>query len=1214
METRGIRMNEARDDKNGSDKTEEYSKIKSKINGFSESSQVLLKVLEEVKDIHPFIGVAVIAFKAVVTLELKRRENDDKVVFLLVKMQDLMETLVQLRAIPSDQKTSDQLYTVEEKLASLCAKIEKDIQGCGNLCDTFSKKRFLVKLLKGSIYEIRLEEMAQTLDERQRELQFALGLFTARGIQSINDTLRSAHDDINMLLLLQMLQSSAEKEFLDIVNAKGGPSKCMQDEEILSELIQIRRGASRELPTNPDPDADDASITPQRVSTHAHHISPTYPPQPTSRYNHEMYGSRHRSRRTHYGHDEYGEGYAPEPPRTSHQRSHATPTRSAAPGYRSHYHHQHRGTYAYDSDDKHPSDAEIKQLKEELAKDVDEELNQNQDVFLRKFQEQQRQLLVIELTVVKQGDRVVREVRSGPHDRIYHEELRSIWKEMGWKLVVPTVEFVRTLHDYFVSQHQDMQILDDHFNRPPEPGSTPENEMAALSRSLNAAKQRSEEKWALKSLHYTKLQPVAEAFDADYSGYVSVWEANQVLSLRPDGWSLLSWLAYWASGRHSAITQYCIKIGDILDNMHLLLRHRVLPVNRHTVNRYLDRMRTLERVLATTLPCDEAPEGELALRISRYTQNEEERMVHILQALDYEIDGSDTIELITNRYQIERNFFPLVYLLLRRHLAVIRLACDVTLDIREMVTATSSLKTIFQAVKSRVSTLKVMFLDDSTFSSFLQTFAFGMYYGVYSNTVVLFPPLKENEDQETGDTTPAPVSWLTHKPPKLTDTAPLQFYSPEDPIQFESCIGDHVNGYWSGYLTGSDKRSPNTNRLLQFRISNWKGSKFEGDGSYSEGEISVEGSYDSKTNVLEATIVGTADINRSESGDSDLKVFISGSVDTISAGHLGKQYQISGVWNTSKEEGSITLRQTPAWTYQFRQRYPGQTTNERWKFALQAVLYRVRSKRGILHKAFCVEKLKEIRQSVYSLKQQMLIEASVSEDAEDILSRLAPSDSRLCHWLARFAIWPTVHFNAECGCGKPVIGSRILRFMGPVSSLALEEVCQHEGGIPLSRVDECIKTVQILHRRDKYELTQLVEPLSEQISALCRHPVSVAVIGNDNPVIRVPGRPTTRSVMSLLSRRISTGKGKRQPGTPAAPNVGFTRRFRSSSGSSQFVPAPRKGADASLSCVCCETSLPDGIWNAISVCLMCSVPEDSEKLLVMCSRCELLGRRYKTVV
>ena len=110
-------------------------------------------------------------------------------------------------------------------------------------------------------------------------------------------------------------------------------------------------------------------------------------------------------------------------------------------------------------------------------------------------------------------------------------------RTQGWKLVVPATEFVHTLHDYFVAQHRDMTVLDDHFNRPPAPGSTnADQEMAALSRVMKTAKLRSEKRWALKSLHFSKLQPVLEAFDADSSSYVSVWEANQVLSLRPSGW------------------------------------------------------------------------------------------------------------------------------------------------------------------------------------------------------------------------------------------------------------------------------------------------------------------------------------------------------------------------------------------------------------------------------------------------------------------------------------------------------------------------------------------------------------------------------------------------------------------------------------------------------------------------------------------------------
>ena len=63
-----------------------------------------------------------IAFKAVVSLELKRRENDDKVMFLLVKIQELMEVLVQCVAcfvfIPqiSDNLPQDYALFLRERI------------------------------------------------------------------------------------------------------------------------------------------------------------------------------------------------------------------------------------------------------------------------------------------------------------------------------------------------------------------------------------------------------------------------------------------------------------------------------------------------------------------------------------------------------------------------------------------------------------------------------------------------------------------------------------------------------------------------------------------------------------------------------------------------------------------------------------------------------------------------------------------------------------------------------------------------------------------------------------------------------------------------------------------------------------------------------------------------------------------------------------------
>jgi len=73
-------------------------------------------LLDEVAKIHPFVGgpltvtilypkpriltiyttiVAVLAFKGVISLELKRRDNDQKVIALKLQMQEMMAVLLE---------------------------------------------------------------------------------------------------------------------------------------------------------------------------------------------------------------------------------------------------------------------------------------------------------------------------------------------------------------------------------------------------------------------------------------------------------------------------------------------------------------------------------------------------------------------------------------------------------------------------------------------------------------------------------------------------------------------------------------------------------------------------------------------------------------------------------------------------------------------------------------------------------------------------------------------------------------------------------------------------------------------------------------------------------------------------------------------------------------------------------------------------------------
>jgi hypothetical protein len=91
-----------------------FNFVKEQVSHFTENSRVLVRVLDEVGKAHPFIlstyvitlifvsllsnadaycVVAVSAFKAAITLELNRRDNDQKVITLNVTMCDMMQVM-----------------------------------------------------------------------------------------------------------------------------------------------------------------------------------------------------------------------------------------------------------------------------------------------------------------------------------------------------------------------------------------------------------------------------------------------------------------------------------------------------------------------------------------------------------------------------------------------------------------------------------------------------------------------------------------------------------------------------------------------------------------------------------------------------------------------------------------------------------------------------------------------------------------------------------------------------------------------------------------------------------------------------------------------------------------------------------------------------------------------------------------------------------------
>jgi hypothetical protein len=61
-----------------------------------------------------------------------------------------------------------------------------DIKACANTCDTYTKKKLVVKILKGPVWEGKLVAFVGKFTKRRGEFEFALSIHTALGVDAAN--------------------------------------------------------------------------------------------------------------------------------------------------------------------------------------------------------------------------------------------------------------------------------------------------------------------------------------------------------------------------------------------------------------------------------------------------------------------------------------------------------------------------------------------------------------------------------------------------------------------------------------------------------------------------------------------------------------------------------------------------------------------------------------------------------------------------------------------------------------------------------------------------------------------------------------------------------------------------------------------------------------------------------------------------------------------
>ncbi|KAF7353558.1 EF-hand domain-containing protein [Mycena sanguinolenta] len=373
-------------------------------------------------------------------------------------------------------------------------------------------------------------------------------------------------------------------------------------------------------------------------------------------------------------------------------------------------------------------EAITRSIKEEMKMGIDAYLARESDQFELKFNAFRALMLDdMKTTLRHDNDRLLTAFAAGPHDRILDKDIYIVWKDMHWGGNVKARHFIIAVQDHFLHKYnkEERQIHEASRNaiegksQPPaesasstviddqpvtmQPGGTDENAS------------ESEDLWAAQFITLTRMRPILEAFDDDASGWISVAEANTFTSSRPKNYSVIKWLAFWAAGFPVVCYRYAQAIENVRNCM-VAISADVLQCNRAGVDSYMRSMdlNILDFLVHTVVDDFDDDEGEddAVAHFDEYIEDEAARLAQRLESFGWVIDDN-TLLPITGMSRIERHIFPLAFILLRRHLQILQIACKQPLNPRELSEARDSMGVLAKALYTRVRTLASNFRNQN---------------------------------------------------------------------------------------------------------------------------------------------------------------------------------------------------------------------------------------------------------------------------------------------------------------------------------------------------------------------------------------------------------------------------------------------------------------------------------------------------------------------
>jgi hypothetical protein len=582
---------------------------------------------------------------------------------------------------------------------------------------------------------------------------------------------------------------------------------------------------------------------------------------------------------------------------------------------------------------------------------------------------------------------------------------------------------------------------------------------------------RNRNAWAIKFIDVSRLQPILEAFDDDASGFITISEMNRFTSSRPADWSLPHWIAFWADGYKASIIDYANKIEELLAKMEGV-RAEVLPPNRRSVDDYFrfvwESVHTLTAAVTPLQPDSGPSSGD---KFKSYLEAEEARLSTNLKAVDYTIDGTDTLTLITGVGRVEKTVFPLLYLLLKRHYEIMRTMRTKVLDSRELWYCVETVLHVKDAIRYRLNDLTNIFTQQKNdLEKHFESFAYGIFKYFFSPNDLWSEDYVRNLD-------PQVIPYDDANEDKDVKLDEILKYEYKDELALaewvydEHSIDDAPNhgdveaplkdllGHWHGYFYEDDgiRETSGTDSVMTFVLEPADGEReFKAKAWSNRGRYTITGSWSKGEN----DIVEIKFKMKFESVACPA-IFFSGRFDT-------ERDALTGVWALSADMestgGLVEYRRIPPHyltVYPSIKELSDNKPRALWGFAIAAVRNDIR--RGRWSWSYFSQR-RDDRKTVLALVTRHLyfgepLDSEEIQRCSATIQRLTSADA--CFYISRVDhiranTW--VHENAYCDwCGGRIGGARLicLDCVGTESHTTVDLCC----------AKECL-AASITHRED----------------------------------------------------------------------------------------------------------------------------------------------------